>query len=402
MNIILFESPLHDSGSVLSCRQGLFEKLKNNDFRKEYGLPQDEELNIVNCNDPSLPSDNAVCFIATGGTEEIFRENLSRLPKNIILLSDGYHNSLAASFEIASYLDRHGISARMINIPLEHPHDEDEPAIIECRSENRFADIYSKNVLEYLRDSTVGLIGGPSPWLIASKADLDYLTSEFGTRFIHISISELTDEFMKMNGGPADDASGDESRIAAAENMEKALRVLVRRYNLTALTLKCFDLLESCRTTACLALGKLNSEGIICGCEGDIPALWTMMTVYAHFGKAPFMANPSSSDRKRLSVDFAHCTIPISMTKSFTLPTHFESGIGVGIAGIVPLGNYSIIKIGGKKMDRLFWAKGKLTANTTIAERCRTQVSFRFNNEEDFDRFFANRLGNHIVLTPEF
>ena len=183
--------------------------------------------------------------------------------------------------------------------------------------------------------------------------------------------------------------------------MEKALRAIVERYGLTALTIKCFDLLDTCRTTACLALARLNDDGIVCGCEGDIPTLWTMMTVYAHCGKVPFMANPSSSDHKLLRVDFAHCTVPTSMTESFTLPTHFESGIGVGIAGILPTGRYSVVKIGGKKLDRLFWAKGTVTANTKIAERCRTQVSFRFDNEEDFDRFFASRLGNHIVMTPE-
>ena len=190
-------------------------------------------------------------------------------------------------------------------------------------------------------------------------------------------------------------------RLKAAENMEKALRTIVERYGLTALTIKCFDLLDTCRTTACLALARLNDDGIVCGCEGDIPTLWTMMTVYAHCGKVPFMANPSSSDHKLLRVDFAHCTVPTSMTESFTLPTHFESGIGVGIAGILPTGRYSVVKIGGKKLDRLFWAKGTVTANTKIAERCRTQVSFRFDNEEDFDRFFASRLGNHIVMTPE-
>ena len=162
-----------------------------------------------------------------------------------------------------------------------------------------------------------------------------------------------------------------------------------------------FDLLDSCGTTACLALSRLSDKGIVCGCEGDIPALWTMMTVYAHCGKVPFMANPSSSDPDRLSVDFAHCTVPVSMTDSFTLPTHFESGTGVGVAGILPTGRYTAVKIGGRKLDRIFWTKGTVTANTCVAARCRTQVSFRFDCREDFDRFFANRLGNHIVLTPE-
>ena len=187
-----------------------------------------------------------------------------------------------------------------------------------------------------------------------------------------------------------------------SRDMEKALMKLVEKYRLTALTVKCFDLLDSCRTTACLALARLNDDGIVSGCEGDIPALWTMMAVYARRGKVPFMANPSSSDRERLRVDFAHCTVPTSMTESFTLPTHFESGIGVGIAGILPTGRYSVVKIGGRRLDRFYGAEGTVTANTKIVQRCRTQVSFRFDSPEDFDRFFANRLGNHIVLVPAF
>ena len=93
------------------------------------------------------------------------------------------------------------------------------------------------------------------------------------------------------------------------------------------------------------------------------------------------------------------CSAPTSMTESFTLPTHFESGTGVGIAGILPTGRYSVVKIGGRRLDRFYGAEGTVTANTKIAQRCRTQVSFRFDSLEDFDRFFANRLGNHVILT---
>lgn len=400
MNLITFASPLHDATSVYACRQNLFDRLKDKDFLEKYGLPQYGKLSICDCGSAVLPTEDVVCFIATGGTEELFREKLDQLPKDIILLSDGYHNSLAASFEIASFLDQHGISARMVNIPLE----TEAPAETTCdttedENRNRFGNIYNPQVREYLSRSTVGLIGGASSWLIASDVDLDYLSSEFETRFIHIGIDELIGEYASVCGGAPEGTPSEEERIRAAENMEMALRNIVARHGLTALTVKCFDLLPSCRTTSCLALARLNDNGIICGCEGDIPSLWTMMTIYAHCGKAPFMANPSSSDRSRLSVDFAHCTVPTSMVSSFTLPTHFESGIGVGVAGILPTGRYSIVKIGGRKLDRIFWAKGSVTANTNIAARCRTQISFRFDNIEDFDRFFANRLGNHVILT---
>lgn len=402
MNLIIFASPLHDATSVMSCRQDLFEKLRDRDYRKEYGLPEEGELNIIDSSScENLPTEDAVCFIGTGGTEELFADRLGQLPKEIILLSDGYHNSLAASFEIASFLDRKGIGVRMVNIPAPPDGSDTEALPEESESKNRFGNIYTSGVREYLANSTVGLIGGASSWLIASDVDLKYIQSEFGTRFVDIDIAELADEYMKLSGGATEDGQGETGRLEAAGNMEKALRTIVGRYGLNALTIKCFDLLGSCRTTACLALARLNDEGIICGCEGDIPSLWTMMTVYAHSGKAPFMANPSSSDRSRLRVDFAHCTVPTSMTTTFSLPTHFESGIGVGVAGVLPTGRYSIVKIGGRRLDRIFWASGTITANTNVAARCRTQVAFRFDNEADFDRFFANRLGNHIILTDE-
>ena len=403
MNLIVFASPLHDADSVMSCRQDLFDKLRDNGFRRRYGLPEDGVLNIVDGTAAQLPASDAVCFIATGGTEELFRERLGELHGDIVLLSDGYHNSLAASFEIASYLDRRGTGARLVNIPLESGDSADTGTESAGGTDKGgFGEIYSPEVLEYLRGSTVGLIGGASPWLISSDVDLAYVSSEFGTRFVDIGIEELADAYRREGGNLSGEAAVGEERLRAAEDMEKALRSIVEKYRLTALTVKCFDLLGSCRTTACLALARLNDDGIVSGCEGDIPALWTMMAVYARRGKVPFMANPSSSDRERLRVDFAHCTVPTSMTESFTLPTHFESGIGVGIAGILPAGRYSAVKIGGRRLDRFYGAEGTVTANTKIVQRCRTQVSFRFDSPEDFDRFFANRLGNHIVLVPAF
>lgn len=397
MNLIVFASPLHDSNSVLSCRKSLFDKLEDSAFLSDYGLPASGNLSIIDSSEDEYPSEDNVFFIATGGTEEMFREKLDRISAPVTLLSDGYHNSLAASFEIASYLEQKGIRHKLINVNPESIHEERKDSVeLPGLPDDSFGDIYDEKTRNYLRNSVVGLIGDASPWLIASNVDLDAVSSEFGTAFINIDIGELIDEYEIIAG----DTLG-ESRETDAANMEKAIRALVSRYELTALTIRCFDLLDSCRTTSCLALSRLNDDGIISGCEGDIPALWTMMTVYARTGKAPFMANPSASDRSKFSVDFAHCTVPLGMTESYTLTTHFESGTGVGVAGILPTGRYSIIKIGGSRLDRMFRISGTVTANTRIPQRCRTQISFRFDCEEDFDRFFSKRLGNHIILTDK-
>ena len=80
------------------------------------------------------------------------------------------------------------------------------------------------------------------------------------------------------------------------------------------------------------------------------------------------------------------------------MPSHFESGIGIGIAGILPEGPCKILKIGGPNLDKIYQANGEVVCNTRIPERCRTQIRFRFQGREEFDRFMANRLGNHVIL----
>ena len=142
----------------------------------------------------------------------------------------------------------------------------------------------------------------------------------------------------------------------------------------------------------------LNDEGIVAGCEGDIPALWTMMYVNYAYGEPAFMANPSSSNRKELTVDFAHCTIPMKMVHGYRLPSHFESNSGIGIAGSVPSGRYRVIKIYGTELDQYYETTGDLLMNTNISQRCRTQIRFRFSSEEEFDRFIRVSKGNHIIL----
>ena len=388
MNIIVFASALHDVASVLGRRE--------ESLRSFAG----EDITLYNCDADLSTVANPVCFIATGGTEELFARIWDKLPRPVVLLSDGYHNSLAAAFEIASFLQQKGVEHKLINLPLEGgsslsrqiPDSADAPA---------FASPYDcPAVMEALAKSRIGLIGGASSWLISSGIDQAAVAARFGAEFVDINIRELEEEYRATASEPGQDTAATYSReaLADAERMYRALKAICGKYRLTALTVKCFDLLDSCRTTSCLALARLSDEGIISGCEGDIPSLWSLIVAHALTGRPAFMANPSSSNPADATVDFAHCTIPISMTSSYTLPSHFESGIGIGIAGILAEGPCKILKIGGPLLDKVFQAEGSIVCNTRIPERCRTQIRFQFPSRADFARFMSNRLGNHIVL----
>lgn len=411
-----------------------------------------------------------VAYILTGGTEslfvKLFGENFSRLG-NITIISDAYHNSLAASQEICTWLYNNGVQHRHIHIPLHSPDatlnrlptllcaESPAPQRTECNAgvaairegaeaataeaagieaasteaataeaasdEAASAEAASTDALvKALGGCTIGLIGEASPWLIASGIDKEALSERCGVSFKEISIGTLADKYLGYRelwknhtlsaGARAEldevlcrfscSLEGDRTTedLSDAAIMYLALASLCKEEHLDAVTVKCFDLLSSCKTTACLALALLNDNGKIAGCEGDIPSICTMLAIYKALGRPSFMANPASIDSDNLSIDFAHCTIPTVMVESCTLPSHFESGIGIGINGEVPLGNYTLCKLSGKTLERSLICNGRLVKGEYLSNRCRTQVRFIFESKAEFDAFCKARVGNHIIL----
>jgi len=430
IDLIIFASPLHDSESVIASRKGLFEGIRRfAELEIIYpsmlpgGQPELEGYfdggHTRPCELPQESDRKTVCFIATGGTEEIFRNYIGVIPRPVLLLSDGLHNSFAASFEIKTFLTRRGIPVALFNAPL-----SDNPAFYESLEQALFGGQalsatlapgqelprFSKAALKAFEKTRIGLIGGASGWLISSGIDRDYIQKTYGSQFTDIPLDELEEDFAAT---PADDPESDAIRkrmepfltagrstgdLLDATRLYLALRRICTKYALNALTIKCFGILNTCRTTACLALALLNDEGIVAGCEGDIPALWTMLYVSYTYGEPAFMANPSSSDRRERTIDFAHCTIPLKMVHGYRLPSHFESDSGIGIAGSVPSGRYRILKISGERLDHYYETEGDLIMNTNIPQRCRTQIRFRFASDEEFERFLQVSKGNHIIL----
>ena len=449
INLSLISSSLHNITELSQKRMEVIEALKalgdvsifKNSSPASCGIESATE-EIVN-----------VAYILTGGTEslfiKLFGENCSRLG-NITIISDAYHNSLAASQEICTWLYNNGVQHRHIHIPLHSPDAtlnrlptllcavSPAPQRCECNAgvaatsteaagakaagtkaasdEAATADA----LVKALGGCTIGLIGEASPWLIASGIDKEALSERCGVSFREISIGTLADKYLGYRelwknhtlsaGARAEldevlcrfscSLEGDRTTedLSDAAIMYLALASICKEEHLDAVTVKCFDLLSSCKTTACLALALLNDNGKIAGCEGDIPSICTMLAVYKALGRPSFMANPASIDSDNLSIDFAHCTIPTAMVESCTLPSHFESGIGIGINGEVPLGNYTLCKLSGKTLERSLICNGRLVKGEYLSNRCRTQVRFIFESKAEFDAFCKARVGNHIIL----
>ena len=177
-----------------------------------------------------------------------------------------------------------------------------------------------------------------------------------------------------------------------------ALKDVVADHRLDALTVRCFDFVQHQRTTGCFGLAQLTDEGVIAGCEGDLVSTVGLLWAHKLLGVTPWMANPAQLDSENNTLWLAHCTVPRTLVESYRLRSHFESGLGVGIQGTLPTGPVTLLRIGAKKMDRLWLAEGEIKRSGNAENLCRTQVEVKLERGGTVTDLLRAPLGNHLVL----
>ena len=339
----------------------------------------------------------SLIYVRTGGTEGIFRQllpQLRRVGQPFHLLTSGTNNSLAASMEILSYLRQQGLPGEILHGSVK---------FIRHRIEVLQRIALARRQLKGCR---LGVVGEPSDWLISSCANREILLQQLGIELVDIPMSALLNRLNKINSSEkalnpsyADCPPAVQASLQGAERIYEALKQLLDDYKLKGFTLRCFDLLSSVHNTGCLALARLNSEGFVAGCEGDVPAMISMMVVRSLLGVSGFQANPARIDPETGEMTLAHCTIPFDMVERYELDTHFESGIGVGIRGYMPLGPVTLFKLSGD-LTRHFIAEGELVRNESRPNLCRTQQVIRLCDASQARYFLTNPIGNHHIVVP--
>ena len=315
---------------------------------------------------------------------------LSKSTRPFYLLTSGKSNSLAASLEILSFLRQKGLKGEIIHGCAEYI----------VRRVTLLASVGEAR--KRLDGCRLGIIGAPSDWLIASEADKERIGSTWGISLVDIQMQELLDVIGQTPLSDTDEKAPTEAikrALPQAHQIYHALKTIVGRYQLQGLTIRCFDLLTAVHNTGCLALARLNAEGIVAGCEGDIPAMLSMAVVQALLGISGFQANPARIDPEKGEMLFAHCTIPLNMVERYELDTHFESGIGVGIRGYMKEGPVTIFKLAGD-LSRHFIAEGTLVHNHAKPDLCRTQQVIQLVNPSQASYFLTNPIGNHHIILP--
>ena len=389
-----------------------------------------------------------VIYVRTGGTEGIFRQVFEgHEGARVRLLTSGQSNSLAASMEILSWLNQQGLDGEIIHGSIKEIANE---LMRYYPSSGRATPSLVKRFSgrKMLAGKRFGVIGTPSDWLISSTVDYARARKTLGAELIDIPMIELIsachsevlspDTFASLIPPTVDAAGPSHSRghgrprdtegstsawlkelnepkygkSLTDKDMQGALRIygalkqIVAKYRLDGFTLRCFDLLTTVRNTGCLALSLLNSEGLIATCEGDIPAMLSMAIMRTRYGKSGFQVNLSRISGGNFL--FAHCTVPLDMVSDYCYDTHFESGIGVAIHGILPVGPARLFKLGAD-LEHCIDERVNIIDNPYGNNLCRTQVVVRSWADRDKEvgkealrnYMLHEPLGNHHILITQ-
>lgn len=366
----------------------------------------------------ALQSPIPLCiFVLTGGTErEAMRiiENAQMIQRKlpVILLAHQQQNSLPAALEILARIRQLGGAGIIIQT-------DDQGQIDTATLHDSLA---VSSTMQQLQHTRIGVVGKPSDWLVASSQGPETVRAAWGPELVDIPFDELMNTIQKLRiAGYQDTMAVDFIRQAeffteaGQQDLQKsmdiyhALKKLVADYRLDALTLRCFDLVLKDRSTGCLALSALFDEGIDAGCEGDIPSILALRWLRLLTGRIGWMANPSKiiigsaaggetgSDTPMAEMLIAHCTTARSILSSYGLRSHFESGLGVAITGIVPQGTVTLVRIGGSSLDQLWYSLALVRQSPRHEGLCRTQAVVSLPADKARE-LLTHPLGNHLVM----
>ncbi len=371
INVYPIVSSLHQGSVVNEETKSLLD-----DIERKLSIP----INITK-KEELYQGDLAIILVQSGGSEGYFLENIKNFKEPYYLLTYGTNNSLSASLEILSYIKDRNLEGEVLHGSSDYISQRIKSLLGEKKS------------LPYRR---LGVLGKPSDWLIASDVNYENAKKILNVDLIDISMDEVIDLYNESEPLEMEynlDFNKDE--LIKSKRLYKALDRIKEKYNLDGLTIRCFDLLGTIKTTACMALSMFNAKGIIGCCEGDIPSMLSMLLMQELFKAPAFQANPSRIDAVNKTMVFAHCTLPINMVTDYEIMTHYESGIGVAIRGKLKEDKITIFKF-SRNLKDYYVTTGRIIRNLAEKNLCRTQIEVEI--DDNIEYFLQRPYGNHHII----
>ena len=243
------------------------------------------------------------------------------------------------------------------------------------------------------------------------EVTFDMLKEKFGSKVVQIGIKEYIEQVNSISDAEIEDIVEEwkrdfvflDGRIDMVKHYAKiyvALKKLLNKYRVNSVTMDCAGL-PDLEYVPCLAFSLLINEGIPCGCEGDLPTLFTLALVMGVSGKPALMGNLNEnvthSDIENNIVVVNHDVVPPYFTcmgcKYYVRDYH---AMGKGATPYTELVEGMDVTLAGMHwdMDALWAADGKV-AWTKDLIHCRLGIGVKVENAK---RVSKEAFGHHMVL----
>jgi len=236
-----------------------------------------------------------------------------------------------------------------------------------------------------LRQTRIIVVRGPVGTVAARNAKL--VKERLGAEIVPISVKQ-TIELHKAVDPKAAEAEAEKYWISKAKKIGEPKREHIINSARLYLAIKGLMIKERAQAITssncmgapakcCLTFSKLNDEGLVGACEGDIDSTLTMLMFQYAFGVPGFISDPVFDTARNALVHF-HCTSttkmdgPSGKRLPFRIRTQSETNRGVSLQVLQRVGQVvTCAKL--VNLDTMLISTGKIFKNTNDELACRTQ-----------------------------
>ena len=201
-----------------------------------------------------------------------------------------------------------------------------------------------------------------------------------------------------------DTASVTAEQVDKVANLSLNLKEFMDRENLSGLAVRCWpEFAAKYGVAPCASMSKLQAEGYLLSCEGDIQGLMSMLAHKAIGAQTPFLADLSQVN---LEEDYSlmwHCGVaPNNLWDGkcqISLDTYFAGGKGITADFVMKEGDVNIMRIDtalGK--TRIFIQEGKAEYMEKLLRGTYAKVRFEKHMTEVLDLLIYNGIAHHVSL----
>ncbi len=357
-------------------------------------LNKNELSQLKICTEPNLPSfinplEPIVILLLSGGTEILVKKIVEKAFSTIYINCVPLNNALSAGAELKGYYhNNQGIK-------------------ITTYTEEAFKLLFNvEKYKERLNKSKILMIGKPHDWVLTSEFIAPL--APFKTKIFPVTVKELIRTYELVDPQKANEAAEywldkkDTEFLPRSEFYNTAvnylaIKILLEKYDANMLTLRCGEL-QPKSSSICLTMERLNEEGIISACEGDLEAVFSLKILNMLTKKLCWMTNISHIDFIDNLLYLTHCTVPLDLfniNSTYLFKNAPDYDFIEEFLDVRQPQDITIFRIG--KDSRVDILEG--TVNSEILGKynfCRSAMQIQANTSL-FD-WYDNICGNHQVV----